>query len=175
VRQSGGFVRIDSHPGAGTNVRLYLPADEMTSENQAQTGASERSNPSEFRTTKGTILVVEDQENVRGQIAEALAEMGCTVAQAKDGPEGLRIVPSGIALDLIITDVGLPGLNGRQLADAARAMRPNLPILLITGFAGNALDDWGLPAGIEVLRKPFSLDEITDRVRKMLEPSNPSI
>ena len=174
VRQSHGFIRIDSRPGAGTTVRLYLPAEEMTKDNQAQIGPSAQHSSAEFRKTKGAILVVEDQENVRLQIVEALEEIGCTVMQAKDGPEGLRAVQSGIPLDLIITDVGLPGLNGRQLADAAREMRPNLPVLLITGFAGKALDEWGvLPAGVEVMRKPFGLREMTLRVHKLLDPTRP--
>ena len=117
---------------------------------------------------KGKILVVEDQENVRAQIVEALTEIGCTVIEARDGSEGLRAVESGVVFDMLITDVGLPGLNGRQLADAARAIRPDLPILLVTGFAGGALGDWGLPAGMEVMRKPFALEELVARVRSML-------
>ena len=75
---------------------------------------------------------------------------------------------SGPAPDLLISDVGLPGLNGRQLADAVRAVRPDLPVLLITGFAGKALDDADLPAGMEILRKPFSLDDMVERARVML-------
>lgn len=114
------------------------------------------------------MLVVEDQDDVRSQIAEAIGDLGCTVVEAPDGSAGLRIIQSGVPFDLLITDVGLPGLNGRQLADAARAMRPNLPILLITGYAGKALDTLQLTEGIEVLRKPFSLEELGGQVRALL-------
>jgi hypothetical protein len=106
TRQSGGFVRIDSAPGLGTTVRLYLPADEGTHENPAPV-ASDPPNFSELRPTVGTVLVVEDQENVRAQMVEALTEMGCVVMQAKDGPAGLRALQSRGPLDLLIADVGL--------------------------------------------------------------------
>jgi signal transduction histidine kinase/CheY-like chemotaxis protein len=168
VRQSGGIVRIESRPGAGTNVRLYLPADDRAEEKPAPSATSERPDRSPSLAGAGAVLVVEDQEQIRVQIVEALTEIGCVVTQAKDGPEGLEAARSGARLDLLIADVGLPGLNGRQLADAARAMRPNLPVLLITGFAGGALGDSGLPPGIELLRKPFALDELTAKVRAML-------
>jgi len=115
--------------------------------------------------------VVEDQENVRAQMVEALTEMGCVVMQAKDGPAGLRALQSRGPLDLLIADVGLPGLNGRQLADAAREIYPRLPILLITGYAGAALNDSQLAPGMDVMRKPFSLDELAARVRGLLEPA----
>jgi signal transduction histidine kinase/CheY-like chemotaxis protein len=167
VKQSRGFVRIESRPGAGTDVRLFLPAAERADDKSAQplSKPPDRADPP---AAVGRILVVEDQEDVRSQIVEALMEIGCTVVEAKDGPQGLRAVESGAPLDLLITDVGLPGLNGRQLADAARMLKPELPILLITGFAGNALGDLGLPAGMEVLKKPFALAEMIARVRSIL-------
>ena len=121
-----------------------------------------------MRSTAGTVLVVEDQENIRAQMVEALTEMGCVVMQAKDGPAGLRALQSRGPLDLLIADVGLPGLNGRQLADAAHEINPKLPILLITGYAGAALQD--LAPGMDVMRKPFSLDDLAARVRGLLEP-----
>jgi DNA-binding response OmpR family regulator len=91
------------------------------------------------------------------------------VLQASDGMAGMRIVQSSIPLSLLIADVGLPGINGRQLAEAARARRADLPVLLITGYAGRAADEAGLPPGVDVVRKPFALDELTTRVRAMLE------
>jgi CheY-like chemotaxis protein len=168
TRQSGGFVRIDSTPGRGATVRLYLPADEGKDQDPALSVTSAPPDPSELRSAVGTVLVVEDQENIRAQMVEALTEMGCVVMQAKDGPAGLRALQSRGPLDLLIADVGLPGLNGRQLADAAREINPKLPILLITGYAGAALQD--LAPGMDVMRKPFSLDDLAARVRGLLEP-----
>jgi CheY-like chemotaxis protein len=117
----------------------------------------------------GTVLVVEDEGEVRAQIVEVLSDLGCRVVQAQDGPSGLRMVQSLERLDMLVTDVGMPGLNGRQLADAARESRPGLPVLLITGYAGTALEDRALPQGIEVMRKPFALDALAARVGAMLE------
>jgi CheY-like chemotaxis protein len=112
--------------------------------------------------------VVLFQNDVWRWIAEALTEMGCAVVEARDGPEGLRLLQSSEIFDLMITDVGLPGLNGRQLADAARALKPDFPVLIITGYAGTALDHLEPGTGIEILRKPFSLDELATRVRGLL-------
>jgi CheY-like chemotaxis protein len=91
------------------------------------------------------------------------------VLQAKDGPSGLRIVQSTEPIDLLITDVGLPGLNGRQLADAARQIRPGLYVVLITGYAGKALEEMALAPGMEVMHKPFAMDALAARVRTLLE------
>jgi CheY-like chemotaxis protein len=108
---------------------------------------------------------------VRDLIVDSLRDLGCEVLQAVDGPSGLRIVMSGEQLDLLITDVGLPGLNGRQLADAAREVRPGLAVLLITGYAGKTLIDAELPPGMEVIHKPFQFDALARRVRDLLETS----
>ncbi len=174
VKQSGGFVRIDSQPGAGATIRLYLPADDRAAETQRPSASAEPLDRVAAPAAEGKVLVVEDQDNVRRQIVEAIAEIGCQVVEAKDGPEGLRAVELGLLLDLLITDVGLPGLNGRQLADAARVIKPDLPILFITGFAGKSLGERGLPPGMEVMRKPFALDELTARVRAMLPVKRPA-
>jgi CheY-like chemotaxis protein len=101
-------------------------------------------------------------------IGKVLRELGCTVLEAADGPAGLRIVQSRQPLDLLVTDVGLPGLNGRQLADAARTMRPDLPVLLITGYAGKALEDLALAPGMTVMPKPFTLDALAASVSALL-------
>ena len=114
------------------------------------------------------MLVVEDEADVRSMIVEALNGLGCYVIEAADGSAGLRIVQSGIHIDMLVTDVGLPGMNGRQLADAAREGRGTLPVLLITGYAGGALDDSRLPTGMDVMRKPFALDALTARVAALL-------
>jgi signal transduction histidine kinase/CheY-like chemotaxis protein len=173
VRQSGGFVRIESAPGTGTTVRVFLPVDERPADEPPRPrdakpgGADARA--------RGHVLVVEDQDAVRAQIVGVLREIGCVVAEASDGAEGLRALQTGPAPDLLITDVGLPGLNGRQLADAALAIKPDLPVLLITGFAGNALSDLELPPGMEILRKPFPLDELAARVRAILEQRSAAV
>jgi CheY-like chemotaxis protein len=151
-----------------------LPARESEREQPSLATAAGVSGRIEALPVECNVVVVEDQENVRNQIVEALAEIGCKVAEAKDGVEGLAVIESGVAIDLLITDVGLPGLNGRQLADAARARKPDLPVLLITGFAGKALVDGRLPEGMEILRKPFELDELTSRVRALLGVKDPS-
>ena len=114
------------------------------------------------------MLVVEDQDEVRAQIVEVLTEMGCDIIEAADGLRAMRIVQSGRHLDLLVTDVGLPGMNGRQLADAAREAMPSLPVLLITGYAGQALDNIRLADGMEIMRKPFLLEELAARVKALL-------
>ena len=167
VRQSGGFSRIESAPGAGTSVFMYFPA-QPRADGEIASRAPERAPVETARTASGLVLVVEDQDEVRAQIVEALTDMGCEVVEAADGPSGLQIIESRRPLDVLVSDVGLPLLNGKQLADAARSVRPELPIILITGYAGIALVNVNLPAGVEILRKPFSLEELTSRIATLL-------
>ena len=170
VRQSGGFLRIESEPGRGTTVRISLPGSPRSLE-----AGKDWSKPAGASTApssaRGVVLVVEDQADVRAQIVEVLANMGCQVIEGFDGDEGLRLIDQTRHLDLLITDVGLPGLSGRQLADAARATMPALPVLFITGYAGTALDAARLTDGMEILRKPFALDEFAARVAAILSRS----
>jgi CheY-like chemotaxis protein len=168
VRQSGGFVKLESRVGHGTTVRVYLPRFERTGFQSAGSASPADLMAPGSRAVGGTVLVVEDETDVREMIAKALRDLGCSVLEAEDGPAGLRIVQSHEPVDLLVTDVGLPGLNGRQLADAARERRPGLPVMLITGYAGKALDDAALAPGMEVLRKPFALDALTARVCTLL-------
>ncbi|MGJ0507585.1 MAG: ATP-binding protein [Methylocystis sp.] len=169
VKQSGGHVRIESAPGQGTSARIYLPG------HAPLPCAAEQDPPTEkkFRSARimhqGKALVVEDQEEVRSQIVGTLAEMGCHTMEAGDGTEGLNIIESGEPLDLLISDIGLPGLSGLQLADAARVAHPDLPILLITGYAGKSAETLQLAPNMGLLRKPFTLDELAERVRTMFE------
>ena len=166
VRQSGGAVKIESKPNEGTTVRLYLPGIDRIA--NAESNAVKAA-PADFGTIRRRrVLIVEDQEDIRLQIVEVVEDMGCDVTQATDGPEGLRQIQADASFDLLITDVGLPGLNGRQLADAARERTPHMPVLLITGYAGNALNSAQLGPGIEVLRKPFSLDALCESVGALL-------
>jgi signal transduction histidine kinase/CheY-like chemotaxis protein len=169
VKQSGGFMRIESSPGEGTSVRIYLPGCEPS-----ETPAAEESQAAESTESAGAehgarTLVVEDQPEVRSQIADALNEIGYTVLQAGDGTAGLQILESQSSLDLLITDVGLPGMSGLELAEAARASRPDLPILLITGYVGKPLGTLRLTPNMEVLRKPFTLEQLVARARALLK------
>jgi signal transduction histidine kinase len=167
VRQSGGFLRIESEPGRGTKILIALPGsprspDAMKDWRKPVDAATAPSS------ARGVVLVVEDQADIRAQIVEVLAGMGCKVIEAADGLEGMRIIGQRLPLDLLVTDVGLPGSSGRQLADAARAALPTLRVLFITGYAGTALDDAELKDGMEILRKPFALDEFAARVAAIL-------
>jgi len=173
VRQSGGFVTLESEPGRGTTVRIYLPRFRPAeAEVVAPPAQPEPMVPGDVQVS-GTVLVVEDEADVREMIVRLLRELGCQVLEAEDGPAGLKIVQSGERLDLLVTDVGLPGLNGRQLADAAREKRSDLPVILITGYAGKALDDAELAPGMEVMRKPFALRALANRVRARLAETPP--
>jgi signal transduction histidine kinase/ActR/RegA family two-component response regulator len=166
VRQSGGYVRIDSTPGEGTEVRLYLPRHDPVE--SPQTAPI----PYESATTVCgfTVLVVEDEQTVRELVLEVLQDFACVTLQATDGLSGLAILESEQPVDLLISDIGLPGLNGRQLADAARVKRPALPILLMTGYAENAaLASGFLEEGMQMLTKPFTLAELTERIHAMLD------
>ena len=178
LRQSGGFVRLESQEGAGTTVRMWLPwhadADghlDATTDSKVPDALP----PPEPSGVAGPIvLVVEDESNIRDLITETLRELHYQVLEAEDGPSGLRLVRSQERIDLLLTDVGLPGLNGRQLADAAREGRPDLPVLLITGFPGTALADMGTTPGMDVMGKPFTLDALTARVRALLATATAS-
>ncbi len=167
VRQSGGQVRIYSEIGKGTTMCLYLPrhggeldaAETVADVPVAEGGHGE------------TVLVIDDEETVRMLVAEVLIEAGYHVIEAPDGPSGLDILRTDRRLDLLISDVGLPGgMNGRQVADAARVGRPDLKVLFITGYAENAAVGNGLLApGMEVITKPFVMAELALKVHDMIE------
>ena len=175
VRQSRGVVRLRSEVGVGTSVYLYL-ARSADAPADAANAASNADRPRSMPGTTATVLLVEDEVAVREFAAEALRHLGYRVIEAIDGPSGLRLLQErlgpavGGGVDLLVTDIGLPGgLNGRQLADAARGLAPALPILLITGYAGDAMNDQdALAPGMEMLAKPFELDALTERVRTMI-------
>ena len=152
VRQSGGVVRLDSAPGRGTAVRLYLPRHDAAGPH-AEPGATAEQPGGAGE----AVLLVEDEQQVRAVTAEHLRESGYRVLEAEDGPAALRVLRSAARVDLPVTDVGLPGgMNGRQVADAAREHQPALPVLFITGYAGMALEDQLAP-GMVVIGKPFTL------------------
>jgi hypothetical protein len=165
ARQSNGHVTIESKIGRGTSVRLYLPRHhgEITVRPHASTKQAERAASGE------TVLVIEDEPVVRGVIVEMLTGNGYQTLEAVDGPAGLKILCSDERIDLLVTDVGLPGMNGRQVADQAREIRPELKILFITGYAESvAISDGFLQAGMELVTKPFDLDHLAGRIRGMI-------
>jgi PAS domain S-box-containing protein len=168
ARQSGGQVRIYSEVGDGTTMCLYLPrfAGEVDAERSAAGVAQ-----ADFGGHGETVLVVDDEEAIRTLVADVLGEAGYHVITAEDGPSGLRRLASDARVDLLITDVGLPGgMNGRQVADAARVSRPGLKVLFITGYAENAVVGNGrLDPGMQIITKPFSIEALGARVREMID------
>ena len=167
VRQSGGQVRITSRLGQGTTMRLYLP---RTAAEEARDEAGHRAIPVGPSDAGETVLVVDDEPAVRVLIADVLADLGYKAIEARDGHAGLAILQSDARVDLLITDVGLPhGMNGRQLADAARIDRPDLKVLFVTGYAENAVVGNGhLEPGMHLLTKPFDMDALATRIREVI-------
>ncbi len=163
ARQSDGAVHLDSAPGQGTTVRLLLPRREA--EIPAVTVAPVRE---EGAGLNRTVMLVEDEPEVRAIAAERLRELGYVVVEAEDGPSALRAMRLVAHVDILVTDVGLPGgLNGRQVADAAREQRPGLPVVFITGFAGAVLEDQLAP-GMAIVTKPFTLETLAAQITAML-------
>ena len=167
VRQSEGFTKIYSEVGRGTTVKLYLPRyrGEMTVDAKA---AEWTDVP---RAERGeTVLVVEDEASVRDLIREVLEDLGYRALVAQDGPSGLKLLQSGASIDLVITDVGLPGLNGRQMVDQVKDTRPGLRVLFITGYAENAMFGNGhLAPDMQMITKPFAIETLATRIREMIE------
>jgi PAS domain S-box-containing protein len=166
VRQSGGQVRIYTEVGKGTTMCLYLPRFVGALDDEILQPAEEPD-----RGFGETVLIVDDEATVRMLVTEVLAENAYRVLEAHDGASAMRIIDSGQQIDLLITDVGLPGnMNGRQIADAARTKLPGLRVLFITGYAENAaLSNVYLESGMELLTKPFPMTTLAHRVRHMLE------
>jgi PAS domain S-box-containing protein len=167
VRQSGGQIRVYSELGKGTTMCLYFPRHLGSAEEDDAPLPKEDVEPGFGE----VVLVVDDEATVRMLVAEVLVEAGYKVMEAPDGAAGLKVLQSGVRVDLLITDVGLPGgMNGRQVADAARTLRKDLKVLFITGYAENAAVGNGhLDAGMEILAKPFAMSTLANKVREMLE------
>lgn len=168
ARQTGGGIEIHSALGQGTTVRILLPQHDGAAE---QTKTQPPTDLTSRTTRAATVVVVDDEPLVRLLVAEALTEAGHHVLEAEDGPSGLKILHSDLEVDLLISDVGMPGgMNGRQMADAARQRRPGLRILFITGYAESAvLRQDSLEPGMHVMTKPFAIDGLTQRVQQILE------
>jgi PAS domain S-box-containing protein len=167
MRQSGGEIRVYSEVGRGTTMCLYLPrhygeAEEL--EPMVEKRIVERTGSGE------TILVVDDEPSVRALVVEVLEELGYLAIEAGDGPTALRLLQSVSRVDLLITDLTLPGgIDGRQVAERARTLKPDLRVLFITGYAENAVIGNGqLPPGIHLLHKPFSMQVLASRVKNIL-------
>ena len=166
VRQSGGQVRIRSAMGKGTTVALHLPryageelcaeADEPRQVPRSQSGE--------------TVLVVDDEPTVRMLIVDVLNDLGYATLEAADGAAGLALLRSGVQVDLLVSDIGLPGgLNGRDMAEQARLDRPDLRVLFITGYAeASIVGDGKLPTGMHVMTKPFGVDAFAARIKSLL-------
>jgi PAS domain S-box-containing protein len=171
ARQSNGHVTIDSRLGRGTSVRLYLPRRQgkVDAQHTLAIEATEAGKAAEHAGSGETVLVVEDEPVVRGVILEMLEEQGYRTLEAVDGPSGLKILCASERIDLLVTDVGLPGMNGRELAGKARETRPDLKILFITGYAESAaLSNGFLQRDMELITKPFELDHLSQRIRGMV-------
>lgn len=170
ARQSGGHVRIYSELGQGAMVCIYLPRHHVN-EHPAEDGLAPAGDVEAARGE--TVLIIDDEPSIRMLVADVLGELGYTTLEAGDGPEGLKLLESGGRIDLLVTDVGLPGgLNGRQVADAARTLRPALKVLFITGYAENAVLSHGhLDPGMHVLTKPFEMQALARKVKELIEGS----
>ncbi|UMY18849.1 response regulator [Methylobacterium organophilum] len=165
ARQSEGHAEIETAPGKGTTVRIYLPrhGDTVPVEEAVAPKRAARAHRGE------TVLLVEDEPVVRALVHEVLDDLGYTVLEASDGPAGLALARGDARIDLLVTDVGLPGLDGRSLAEQARAERPGLKVLFMTGYADNALFEDGAAApATQLVTKPFAVDALAERVRSLL-------
>ena len=164
VRQSGGHLRIFSELGQGTTVKLYLP---RTLQDAVDLRAPAADTP---RGRGETILVVEDDTTVRLIISAVLEELGYSVLLATDARPAIPLLQSDRRIDLMISDVVLPHINGRKLAEIARASRPDLKVLFVSGYAEHATarGDF-LDPGMDMLTKPFALDALGAKVRAMIE------
>jgi signal transduction histidine kinase/ActR/RegA family two-component response regulator len=163
MRQSRGAVRILSQPGTGTRVQLYMPCLEsdvgiapVEVNREAPLGEGQK------------VLVVEDEAVVRSLIVEVLEELGYEAHEAADAQEAIPVIESSQRLDLMISDVGLPGMNGRQLADLGQLRRPGLKVLLATGYAEGSNVSGYLASNMEIITKPFAIDTLANKVSEML-------
>jgi len=167
VQQSGGHVRLRSEVGQGTTVTIYLPRHLGAG---AEAAEEDPAALMPAGAVGDVVLMVEDEPGVRMVVRDTLSDLGYTVLEAENGRAGLKIANSGVRIDLLLTDVGLPGgMNGRQLADAARQQRPDLKVLFITGYAeAMAVGNGRMERGMEVMTKPFALEALASRVQGMI-------
>ena len=168
AQQSGGHATLSSEPGQGTCVRLYLPR----LHSPAQAAAPTPNLGSTFAVAGESVLLVEDDPAVRLLVQNVLTELGYSTHAAEDANTALRLLESELRIDLLVTDVGLPGMNGRQLAEIARQHRPELKVLFMTGYAQQAAERQGfLDEGMDLLAKPFTLEQLAGKIRQMIRPA----
>jgi PAS domain S-box-containing protein len=170
VKQSNGHVKIDSAPGRGTTVKLYLPRYRA---HDAELGAERIPNgprmPAPTR-AHHRVLLVEDEDEVRAFAAAAMRELGYDVLEARDGGEALALLDRGEAVDLLLADVGLPGMSGRRVAEEAQRRRPGLKVLYTTGYARDAIvHDGVLDADVQVLAKPFDSETLAWKLHQVIQ------
>ncbi|WP_297296466.1 hybrid sensor histidine kinase/response regulator [uncultured Methylovirgula sp.] len=168
VKQIGGHVRIESTPAQGTTVKLYLPRAQSEEQAIDVAPVSEAA----LQGPAGTVLVVEDDAEVRVYSAEILRDLGFDVREAKNASEALAILHSGVDLVLLFSDVGLPGVTGAELAEEALKLRPKLKVLLTTGYAQDSMiERCRFVYGIQVLPKPFTRAELAEKISIVLSPT----
>jgi CheY-like chemotaxis protein len=164
VKQSGGHIKIYSEPGEGTTVRLYLPRSlhEVAPAPQAATNLALAGSE--------TVLLVDDDELVRSTVGAMLDDLGYRVVSAVDGAQALAALEREPGVALLFTDVVMPGMSGRQLADQARKLRPGLRVLFTSGYTENSIVHHGrLDAGVELLSKPYDRDRLAAKLRRVLD------
>lgn len=168
ARQSGGHARIYSEVGLGTTVKLFIPRAEGSADMESQSASQDPAGLGE------TVMIVEDDPSVRLFVTEVLREIGYKTIEATDAQTAIPLLQAKGPVDLLVTDVGLPGLNGRQLAEIAREARPGLKVLFITGYAQNATVRSGfLDEDMEMLTKPFSVEALAIKIRDMVGDGTP--
>jgi CheY-like chemotaxis protein len=170
LKQSGGHVRIQSEPGVGTTVKMYLPRHLGSDE----TVPLDRRISIEASVPRGApdeiILVVEDEEGVRLSNVEALRELGYTVLHAASGIDALAVLRAHQGVKLLFTDVMMPGMTGRKLADAVAVTWPDIKVLYATGYAADTIvHDGVVDPAIVVLIKPFGFDQLAHKIRNVLD------
>jgi signal transduction histidine kinase/ActR/RegA family two-component response regulator len=166
VKQSGGHVKIYSEVGEGTTIKIYLPRAHVAVDPANETVVALVGSPG-----GETILVVEDESDVRSYLVETLRDLNYRVLEAADGASALARVEAGpFRIDLLLTDIVMPGINGRELADALLARQPDLKVLFITGYSRNAIVHQGrLDAGVSMLQKPLSQATLATKIRDILD------
>ena len=165
IKQSSGHVEIDSEPGRGTTVRSICPPlpehvrEEQTAEREIVARVAE------------TILLVEDDHDVRAYVVEILRELHYRVLEAHDADSALGLIDrNDVRVDLLLTDLVLPGMNGRQLAEELKVRQPEAKVLFMTGYSRDAIvQQWPVDASIEMLHKPLTQDAIEQKVRAVLD------